>query len=90
MELSIYFLSDSSNEDSLVVQQFIRKYLSIINEGGARLPIRYMSEYFVFLHDFARNGIDECYLITRLFMYSTINHILYVTSWSTTETIIIK
>jgi len=54
---------DSSNEDSLVVQQFIRKYLSIINEGGARLPIRYMSEYFVFLHDFARNGIDECYLL---------------------------
>lgn len=54
---------DSSNEDSLVVQQFIRQYLSIINEGGARLPIRYMSEYFVFLHDFARNGIDECYLL---------------------------
>ncbi|CAF1418467.1 unnamed protein product, partial [Adineta steineri] len=54
---------DSSNEDSLVVQQFIRKYLLIINEGGARLPIRYMSEYFVFLHDFARNGIDECYLL---------------------------
>ena len=22
-----------------------------------------MSEYFVFLHDFARNGIDECYLL---------------------------
>ena len=54
---------DSANEDSLVVQQFIRQYLSIINEGGARLPIRYMSEYFVFLHDFARNGIDECYLL---------------------------
>ncbi|CAF3868679.1 unnamed protein product [Rotaria sp. Silwood2] len=54
---------DSSNEDSLVVQQFIRKYLSIISEGGARLSIRYMSEYFVFLHDFARNGIDECYLL---------------------------
>ncbi|CAF0871243.1 unnamed protein product [Adineta ricciae] len=54
---------DSSNEDSLVVQQFIHKYLSIISEGGARLPIRYMSEYFVFLHDFARNGIDECYLL---------------------------
>ena len=54
---------DSSNEDSLVVQQFIGKYLSIISEGGARLPIRYMSEYFVFLHDFARNGIDECYLL---------------------------
>ncbi|CAF3593955.1 unnamed protein product [Rotaria socialis] len=54
---------DSSNEDSLVVQQFIRKYLLIISEGGARLSIRYMSEYFVFLHDFARNGIDECYLL---------------------------
>ena len=54
---------DSSNDESLVVQQFIRKYLSIINDGGARLPIRYMSEYFIFLHDFARNGIDECYLL---------------------------
>ncbi|CAF3112295.1 unnamed protein product, partial [Rotaria sp. Silwood2] len=54
---------DSSNEDSLVVRQFIRKYLSIISEGGARLSIRYMSEYFVSLHDFARNSIDECYLL---------------------------
>lgn len=59
----IRFFSDSSTEDSLVVQQFIRKYLSIISEGGARLPIRYMSEYFVFLHDFARNGVDECCLL---------------------------
>jgi hypothetical protein len=45
------------------VQQFIRKYLSILTDGGVRLPIRYMSEYFVFLHDFARNGVDECYLL---------------------------
>ncbi|CAF1004126.1 unnamed protein product, partial [Didymodactylos carnosus] len=59
--------SDSQNDRSadsstIVVQKFLRKYLSILSDG-IRLPIRYMCEYFAFLHDFAHNGCDECYLL---------------------------
>ncbi|CAF1158284.1 unnamed protein product, partial [Didymodactylos carnosus] len=52
----------SADSSSVVVQKFLRKYLSLLSDG-LRLPIRYMSEYFAFLHDFARNGCDECYLL---------------------------
>lgn len=53
-------------QDQELIEKFINKYLDLISaDESERLNIRYMSEYFGFLTEFARIGQEECLILIK-------------------------
>jgi hypothetical protein len=55
-----------ANEDDVdCIERFLRNLLELINMAQLKYNIRYMCEYFIFLHEFIRGGADECDMAIR-------------------------
>lgn len=53
--------SNEIEEDKLCIKRFLGKLLELIElNAQTRFNIRYMSEFFMFLHEYARAGSEEC------------------------------